>query len=110
MRGPGVDRGLLWAAGWPLRGLLVLLIGLYRATLSGLLGGQCRFHPSCSAYAEEAVGELGVIRGLPLSVWRVVRCSPLSAGGVDYPPGHEGRTASPAHAPEHAHAVEVPFS
>jgi putative membrane protein insertion efficiency factor len=107
MRRPGADRGVLWVAGWPLRSTLVMLIRLYRATLSGLLGGQCRFHPSCSAYAEEAIGEVGVIRGLPLSVWRVLRCSPLSAGGVDHPPGHEGRKAAHASAPESARAVEV---
>ena len=88
----GRARSAVWAAGRPVRAALVLLIRLYRVTLSGMLGGQCRFHPSCSAYAEEAISRLGVMRGVPLAAWRILRCSPLSAGGVDYPPGHEEET------------------
>ena len=77
---------VLRAAGWPARTVLIGLIRLYRVTLSGLMGGRCRFHPSCSAYAEAAIREAGAVRGTALSVWRVVRCSPLSRGGVDPPP------------------------
>jgi uncharacterized protein len=84
-------RAAAWAVGAPLRFLLVMAIRLYRVTLGSLVGGQCRFHPSCSVYGEEAIGELGVLRGVPLTVWRVLRCSPLSRGGVDYPPGHADR-------------------
>jgi uncharacterized protein len=69
------------------RTLLVVLIRVYRVTLSGVLGGRCRFHPTCSEYAEQAVRSLGATRGSALSVWRVLRCSPLSSGGLDYPPG-----------------------
>ncbi|MBE5780930.1 MAG: membrane protein insertion efficiency factor YidD [Clostridiales bacterium] len=43
----------------------------------------CRFTPTCSAYAYEAVSEWGVIRGLGLAIWRVLRCNPLSKGGYD---------------------------
>jgi putative membrane protein insertion efficiency factor len=75
-----------WVAGSPLRLGLVSLVRLYRLTFSGAFGGRCRFHPSCSAYAEEAIGQLGVARGVGLTVWRILRCSPLTAGGVDYPP------------------------
>jgi putative membrane protein insertion efficiency factor len=75
-----------WVAGSPLRLGLVSLVRLYRLTLSGAFGGPCRFYPSCSAYAEEAIGRLGVVRGVGLTVWRILRCSPLTAGGVDYPP------------------------
>lgn len=74
---------LLWILGAPLRALLLGSIALYRATLSGLLGGQCRFHPSCSAYAMEAVRTHGAVRGSLLAAWRLVRCSPLTAGGPD---------------------------
>jgi putative membrane protein insertion efficiency factor len=73
-------------AGWPVRFALLSLVRLYRLTLGQVIGGGCRFYPSCSAYAEQAIAELGVIRGVPLTVWRVLRCSPLSRGGVDYPP------------------------
>ena len=81
-----VRRGM-WVAGAPVRMLLVLLIRVYRVTLSGALGGRCRFHPSCSEYAELAVRSRGATRGSALAVWRVLRCSPLSSGGFDYPPG-----------------------
>lgn len=81
----GVRRAL-WTAGLPARLALVALVRGYRATLSGLLGGQCRFHPSCSRYAEEAIRNVGALRGSSLAVWRVLRCSPLTGGGVDHPP------------------------
>ena len=76
----------MWAAGWPARTCLVALVRLYRLTLGRAIGGRCRFYPSCSAYAEEAIRNVGVIRGSALVGWRVLRCSPLSAGGVDHPP------------------------
>ena len=79
-------RAAMWWAGAPLRVALLGLIAVYRLTLSGMLGGQCRFYPSCSAYAEQAIRNCGAVRGTALSVWRVLRCSPLSKGGVDHPP------------------------
>jgi putative membrane protein insertion efficiency factor len=79
-------RRVLWVTGWPARIALISSIRLYRGTLGTVLGGRCRFFPSCSAYAEQAIAEAGAIRGLPLSVWRVIRCSPLTGGGIDYPP------------------------
>lgn len=85
----GVVRGLRAAArvvGWPVRAVLVAAIRLYRVTLGPVLGRQCRFYPSCSVYAEEAIRELGWLRGGALAAWRVLRCSPLSRGGVDYAP------------------------
>ena len=75
-----------WRAGAPLRLAELIAIRLYRLTLSQVFGGRCRFHPSCSEYAEQAVRELGALRGSALAMWRILRCSPLSAGGVDYPP------------------------
>ena len=91
-------RTIVRTAGAPARLACVFAIHLYRWTVAGMLGGQCRFHPSCSAYAEEAIRDLGVVRGLPLAVWRVLRCSPLSKGGVDYPPGHAKRARDAADA------------
>ncbi|MEK7703870.1 MAG: membrane protein insertion efficiency factor YidD [Myxococcota bacterium] len=63
--------------------LLVALLWLYRLTLGGLLGGQCRFHPSCSVYAEAAVRQHGATRGVYLAAARVARCHPWNPGGLD---------------------------
>lgn len=63
--------------------LVLLPIRLYRKLISPLLGARCRYYPTCSGYAEQAVRELGPIRGTILAVWRVLRCNPFSAGGLD---------------------------
>lgn len=76
----------LWIGGTPVRQAVLGLIWLYRSSLGTFIGGRCRFYPSCSAYAEQAVREWGTVRGLALAGWRILRCSPLSRGGVDYPP------------------------
>ena len=76
-------RGVVWMAGAPARLFLVGLIRLYRVTLSGALGGQCRFHPTCSVYAEDAIRRRGAVRGGVLAAWRVLRCNPFGRGGVD---------------------------
>lgn len=66
-----------------------LLIGAlhgYQAWLSPLfaaLGARCRFEPSCSQYAVDAVQSRGPLRGLGLAVWRLLRCNPFNAGGYD---------------------------
>ncbi len=66
-----------------------LLLGLrvYRAAVSPFLGQRCRYYPSCSAYAEEAIARHGTIRGLGLATSRLLRCNPWSRGGVDLVPG-----------------------
>ncbi len=66
-----------------MRRVLVLLVDLYRRFLSPLLPPRCRFEPSCSAYAREALLHHGVFRGTFLSVWRVLRCNPFCRGGYD---------------------------
>jgi uncharacterized protein len=66
-----------------LRELFLLPLHLYRRVISPLIRPHCRYHPSCSEYALEAVREYGVIRGSVLAAWRVMRCNPWSAGGVD---------------------------
>jgi len=85
-------RGAAWTIGTPVRGVLVGLIHLYRSSIGLLLGGRCRFYPSCSAYAEEAISGLGVIRGGALAIWRVLRCGPWTAGGIDPPPVYDNVT------------------
>jgi uncharacterized protein len=77
-----VRRGL-YVAGAPVRALLIACIKVYRASLSGWLGGQCRFYPSCSQHAEDAIRVHGAFRGSGMAVWRVLRCNPFGAGGVD---------------------------
>ena len=62
----------------------------YQLTFSSVLGGQCRFHPSCSAYAMEALAGHGAARGTLLATRRVLRCHPWNPGGDDpVPPSHE---------------------
>jgi len=83
-------RRVLWIAGSPVRAALIGLIRLYRATLSSSLGGQCRFYPSCSRYAEEAIRVHGAARGTLMAAWRVLRCGPFTSGGVDPVPPRRG--------------------
>jgi putative membrane protein insertion efficiency factor len=65
------------------RELLLLPVHAYRWLISPALGSRCRYHPSCSEYAVEAVRRHGVARGFVLAGWRVLRCNPWSHGGVD---------------------------
>jgi putative membrane protein insertion efficiency factor len=55
----------------------------YRAGISPLLGPSCRYEPSCSHYAEQAIAEWGVLRGIALGIWRILRCHPFARGGLD---------------------------
>lgn len=66
-----------------MRALLIGVIRLYQRLLSPLLGPRCRFHPTCSAYAVQALEQHGVVRGSVLAARRVVRCHPLNDGGFD---------------------------
>lgn len=88
-------RRLLWVAGAPVRWAMLALIRLYQLTLSAWLGGQCRFFPSCSHYAQEAIRVHGALRGSALATWRLVRCGPFTGGGFD--PVPPPRSASPAY-------------
>ncbi|MGE4496965.1 MAG: membrane protein insertion efficiency factor YidD [Deferribacterales bacterium] len=63
--------------------LLIGPIRLYQLFISPMLGPRCRFYPSCSEYAIEAIQKKGIIKGFFLAVWRILRCNPLSAGGYD---------------------------
>ena len=66
--------------------ILVALIRCYQWTISPLLGNRCRFYPSCSSYALEAIQKHGALRGSVLAVKRVSKCHPLHDGGVDLVP------------------------
>ncbi|HXF74101.1 MAG TPA: membrane protein insertion efficiency factor YidD [Actinomycetota bacterium] len=86
-------RAALWTLGAPVRAVLVALIRAYRLVLSGWLGGQCRFYPTCSRYAERAILEHGALRGSAMAAWRVARCGPFTAGGVDHVPARRAPAA-----------------
>jgi len=62
---------------------LILLLYLYRLTLSPILGNQCRFYPTCSHYAEQALRKHGALKGSSLAVQRLLRCHPWHDGGYD---------------------------
>jgi putative membrane protein insertion efficiency factor len=66
------------------RGILVAPIRLYQRTISPALPSRCKYHPSCSEYAVQAVRRYGLVRGVVLASWRLLRCNPWSHGGVDF--------------------------
>jgi hypothetical protein len=66
-----------------LRALLVLPIRAYQRVVSPAIGPHCRYYPSCSEYAAQAISGYGILRGLVLAGWRLLRCNPLSRGGFD---------------------------
>ena len=62
----------------------VLFVRGYRRLVSPLLAPRCKYHPTCSQYALDALREFGFARGSVLAAWRLLRCNPWSDGGVDY--------------------------
>jgi putative membrane protein insertion efficiency factor len=94
----------------PLRAALVwvflLPLRAYARLISPVLPARCRYYPTCSAYAEQAVRTHGILRGSALAAWRLARCNPFSRGGVDEvpppgrwrsrPAGHDGAHGSHA--------------
>lgn len=73
-----------------MRTVLLVLLRFYKLAISPMLGQRCRFYPSCSDYAREAIQYHGAAHGTYLAVRRVCRCHPFSAGGIDLvpPPRH----------------------
>ncbi len=67
-----------------MRHVAALPVHAYRLLVSPLLGPRCKYHPTCSRYALDALREHGVARGLVLAGWRILRCNPWSHGGVDH--------------------------
>lgn len=62
---------------------LLALIAFYQRFISPAFPRRCRYEPTCSAYAVEAIRELGPLRGSIVAGWRLLRCNPFSAGGID---------------------------
>jgi uncharacterized protein len=66
-----------------LRAVVTAPIRLYQKTVSPLTGSRCKYHPSCSEYSVQAISKFGILRGLVLAGWRLLRCNPWSRGGFD---------------------------
>lgn len=75
-----------------MRRFLIGVIRLYQLLISSVIGPRCRFHPSCSCYAEQAIRDHGALRGSLLALRRLSRCHPLNAGGYDPVPANHRRT------------------
>ena len=76
-----------------LRRVAILPIRAYQLLLSPLVGQRCKYYPSCSEYAAQAIQRYGILRGLVLAGWRLLRCNPWSRGGFD--PVEEQRLFKP---------------
>jgi putative membrane protein insertion efficiency factor len=66
-----------------LRSIVVAPIRVYQRVISPALPRHCKYEPTCSHYAVQAIGRYGILRGLVLAGWRLLRCNPLSHGGFD---------------------------
>jgi uncharacterized protein len=66
-----------------MRRLALAPILVYQRVISPALPRRCKYEPTCSAYAVQAIREFGILRGLVLAAWRLLRCNPLSDGGFD---------------------------
>ncbi len=66
-----------------MRRLLLAPIHAYRRFVSPLIPRRCKYHPTCSAYAVQAIRRFGILRGSRLAAWRLLRCNPWSQGGYD---------------------------
>ena len=66
-----------------LRWIILKLIFIYQKVISPFLGNHCRFYPSCSEYVHEAIATHSLVKGLYLSVRRILRCHPFCKGGID---------------------------
>ncbi|RKY37207.1 MAG: membrane protein insertion efficiency factor YidD [Candidatus Omnitrophota bacterium] len=66
-----------------MRHTIIFFIDLYQNYISCLKTKSCKFYPTCSMYAKQAIIKKGVLKGIMMSLWRIIRCNPLSAGGYD---------------------------
>ena len=73
------------------------LIALYQRRISPGMRPACRFQPTCSQYAYDAIEARGLVRGVALGIWRILRCNPLNDGGID--PAPEPRSGHKGHIP-----------
>jgi putative membrane protein insertion efficiency factor len=80
------------------RNVCVVILRAYRTAISPLYGDVCRYYPSCSHYTLQAIQHHGVVKGIALGSWRIARCHPWAAGGVDDIPARK-----------HEHFAITPF-
>ena len=73
---------LLWLVLLP-RNVLIAPVVLWRKIISPTYGNVCRYYPSCSSYGLQSLQRRGLLLGVPLTAWRILRCNPWSEGGVD---------------------------
>jgi putative membrane protein insertion efficiency factor len=84
--------------------LLIFPIRLYQSCISPFLPPRCRFYPSCSTYAIQAIETHGPLKGLLLAAGRLLRCHPGSAGGIDpVPPASAAKPSAPCPGPQDRH-------
>lgn len=69
-----------------MKSIAIYLIRLYQRFISPLTGAHCKYYPTCSQYAIEALKKHGFVKGSVLGIWRILRCNPFSKGGVDRVP------------------------
>ena len=83
-------------ASWSPRLAVAFAIAIYRAAISPVIhalnGPACRFEPSCSAYARDAIAHYGIVRGGAMAIWRIARCNPMGGHGYDPVAGVEARS------------------
>jgi putative membrane protein insertion efficiency factor len=84
----------------PVSTVMLALIGVYQRWISPALPQRCKYYPTCSAYTAQAIRELGPVRGSIVGAWRILRCNPLSDGGIDE---LEDRKLFPGHRRRHRH-------
>jgi len=85
-----LDNPISKAITWLFSGFFILLVKFYQLSISPLLPNSCRYSPTCSQYTIQALREHGVIKGLALGIYRIVRCNPWGGHGFDPVPekGH----------------------
>jgi putative membrane protein insertion efficiency factor len=66
-----------------IKNLLICIIKFYQFFISPLLGYNCRFEPTCSEYAKDSIINHGILKGIGLTLWRIIRCHPFCKGGYD---------------------------
>ena len=82
------------------RNAVIAPIRAYQRLISPALPRRCKYHPTCSAYAVQAIERYGILRGAVLATWRLLRCNPFSHGGYDPVSAQRlFRTAAPSHLP-----------
>jgi putative membrane protein insertion efficiency factor len=80
------------------RSIAIAPIRFYQRVVSPAMPQRCKYYPSCSEYAAGAVRQYGILRGVVLAAWRLLRCNPLSDGGFDYVEDQKlFRSRAPAH-------------